>query len=638
MLFKRDCRYRLCTGISVSDIHVIGILFLMLFTAIPTGAQDLNPPYPRFGIFTFSGGEDACIDMFKYFDVIAISPDLNMGQKYRTAYPDAILLGTSGSLIAYGMGEQPEAWYYHDINGERITLWTGTYLMNNTIICPLVDLGDGYGPKRYIDQAALNVEQEIDFNVYDGVFHDWWWGGVGYDAKVRGDLNQNGVVDRDEWGIDSLRTVWEEGIKTFHALEYDIPNLKYVDIQIGSDWNIWPHVNGACFEDWPIYNGPWERWRKIYNDDATNTKDPKIMIFDSAISHFNNAFPTVPYKNNYHSVRFGLSSCLLTSSFFYVDEGGQIGHHGNVHIYDEFEAKGALGYPRTDMVKLEGKPLASTTYASGVWLRFFDHGVSIVNATGMTQTITASEIASLDPVGGSQYYRFQGGQDPDFNDGTPVTDVNPLELWGDIHSANWADNEVYGDGTMLFRTRKLFITPIVIDNNENNQTSPGSEPVSYQGGWVLSSDGADYYALYTGRDYGPYQPDAFAWSPEGNGGNVAVYTPTIGLAGYYEIFEWHGYRGSSPSSYQLSSQVPATIYYGNNRDTTVTINQTNNFGQWNSLGLFYFDKGTAGRVEISNNTSGIVISDAIEFVFNSSPEGFDTTPPAPPEGVEVFEN
>ena len=614
------------------------MLLLPAIWIIPAGAQDLNPPYPRFGAFTFSGSEDACVDIYKYFDVIAIPPNAAMGQKLKSANPDVILLGTSGSLIAYGMGEQPEDWYYHDINGERILLWTNTYLMNNTIICPLVDLGDGYGPKRFIDHAVHNVQQEIDFSVFDGVFHDWWWGGMGYDGKVRGDLNQNGVVDLDEWGIDSLRYVWQEGIREFHQMEYQLSGIQYVVIQIGADWNIWPHVNGACFEDWPIYNGPWARWRKIYNDAATDTKDPRIMLFDSAISHFDNAFPTVPYKNNYRSIRFGLSSCLLTSAFFYVDEGGQIGHHGNVHIYDEFEAKGALGYPRGDMVQLEGKPLGPSTYASGVWLRFFDHGVSIVNASGMTQTITASEIASLDPVGGSQYYRFQGGQDPDFNDGTPVTNANPLELWGDVHSANWADDEVFGDGAMLFRTRKLFIAPIVIDNNENNQTSPGSEPVAYQGSWVLSSDGEQYYALYTDRNYGPFQAEAFAWAPEGSGENVAVYTPNIGLAGYYEVFEWHGYRGYSPTSYPLSSQVPAAIYYGNNQDTTVTINQTVNFGQWNSLGLFYFEEGTTGRVEISNNTNGIVMSDAIQFVFSSSPEGFDTIPPAPPEGVEVIEN
>jgi hypothetical protein len=603
---------------------------------IMISAQDMNPPYPRLGIFTFSGSTDACVDVFQYFDIIATPPNVEMAQKYLSAYPNKTLLGTSGALLAYEIPNIPEVWYYHDINGERITLFGDYWLMNLTTLCPRVDMGDGAGPVQYIEYAAKNVQSEIDFNTYDGVFYDWWWWGPGYDAKVRGDLDGNGVSDRDEWGIDSLRVVWQQGVIQFHELTRQIPGNQYEVVQVGSDDPvIWQYFNGACFEDWPIYNGPWERWRKYYNDTKTTTRLPKIMIFDSAISHYNNSFPTTPYKNNYRSVRFGLSSCLLTSAYFYVDEGGQIAHHGNVHIYDEFETKGQMGYPRTDMIKIEGKTIASTTpYASGVWLRFFDSGISLVNATGLTQNISASEIAALDPVSGSRYYRFRGGQDPIFNNGEEVTDVNTLELWGDTHTANWGTTlEVFGDGALLFRSPKIFVTPIIVDNNENNQTSPGSEPVSYAGSWIPDSNGEKYYAIYTDRDYGPFQPSAFAWSSAGSGENTARYTPTIGLSGLYEVLEWHGYLGSAPSA-DLSSDVPARIVYDGGQTQTVTIDQARNFGKWNSLGTYIFRQGSAGYVELSNNTGGIVISDAIKFVLQS-PVDFDSQAPGAPQGVEV---
>ncbi|MBN1779886.1 hypothetical protein JW948_02075 [bacterium] len=597
-------------------------------------AQALNIPYPRLGIFTFSGQTEASVEILKDFDVIAFPPDALMAQRYKAANPDVILLGTSGSMIAYDMGAMPEAWYYHDINGQRISLWEGAWLMNNSILCPRVDLGDGYGPKRFIDHQVLDIQQKIDFLYFDGVFHDFWWSGPGSTAKATGDLDGNGVADMQEWGIDSLRYVWETGLIQFHEMEYQIPGIKYVVVQVGSDGTLWPNFNGACFEDWPTLNGGvWERWRKYFNDTKTNTKLPKIMLFNNGLSHFDRFYPEYPYKNNYRAVRFGLSSCLLTESFYFVDEGNLLAHHGNVHIYDEFEAKGMLGYPRTDMVKIEGKPLAATNYASGVWLRFFDNGVSVVNATGQTQTVTASEIAALDPVGGSRYYRFRGGQDPDFNNGEEVTNGNPLELWGDTHELNWTTvPEVFGDGAMLFRSRTTLITPIVVDNNENNQTSPGSDPVSYSGSWVMDSNGQKFYAFYTGRNYEVFQPDGFAWSQGGSGSSTARYTPGIGLTGEYEVFEWHGYLGSAPGG-DLSSNVPAKIVHAGGQ-ADVTINQTANFGKWNSLGTYTFQEGSAGYVEISNNTSGIVISDAVRFVFRSS-SAYDVEAPDPPQGVEV---
>ncbi len=615
-----------------------GFAALILTAAPGARSQDFNPPYPRFGITTFSGQTHASLDILKDFDIIAITPNADQARRFKAQNPNVIMLATAAMfinerLLLNGVENLPEAWFYHDVSGNRFEMWNDVYQMNISPFCPRLDMNDGYGSGPYVDYALRWVRSHVDFTAFDGIWHDWWWNNPGWAQARTGDFNNNGIADKDEWGgVDSVNAVWWRAVHAYHDREYQIPGLKYIVVQIGGI--PWPSVNGGVYEDFPLYNGPFDYWLSHYTDALTTKKTPTLNIFDMAHRFYYQHFPTEPYKNNYRAVRYGLATSLLSQSFFYVDEGNDLGHHGNVFIYDEFEAKGKLGYPLSAPIKLTGKPLASTPWASGVWVRFFDNGVSIVNATGLNQTVTASELAAVDPSGAAAYYRFLGGQDPSANNGQQVTDANPVSLWGDIQTAVWNDPEVFGDGAMLFRTRRTLITPIVVDNHVNNQTSPGSDPIQYTGAWVLSSDGDKFYAFYTDRAYATFQPDGYAWSPPGSGENAAVYTPTIGTPGMYEVSEWHGWRGASETSFPLSAAVPVRLVCSG-KDTTFTINQTRNFGQWNRLGVFPFDKGKTGKVTITNKTSGIVLSDAIRFVYKGPVSGYDTTPPSAPRDVRV---
>ena len=94
---------------------------------------------------------------------------------------------------------------------------------------------------------------------------------------------------------------------------------------------------------------------------------------------------------------------------------------------------------------------------------------------------------------------------------------------------------------------------------------------------------------------------------------------------------------SSPTSYTLASNVPAKINYGTGQDTTVFINQRKNFGKWNSLGSYAFPKGDSKTVELSNDANGVVISDAIRFVYKGPSENYDAEAPAAPTGVKVIQ-
>ncbi|MBN1781066.1 VCBS repeat-containing protein, partial [bacterium] len=609
---------------------LIPILFCMMLEA-----QTPDPPYPRLGLFTFTAGRsdymEANLDLIKDFDIIAFPPTEGAALAYRAQDPDRIILGTSGCMIAYGMSNIPDCWYYRMADGSRQLLFGSSYLMNLTINCPLVDRGNG--PERFIDYAARHLLVEMDFSLYDGVFYDWWWSGMGSYAKTHGDLDSSGVADYYEWfggnttlALDSLRYVWQEGLRQFHTMQNALPGNPYSVLQVGADWNIWPYVNGVCFEDWPVLNGLFKYWRQIFNDTQTqDCRDPRMILMNASHRHYQNQFPVTPYKNNFKAVRFALGACLLTSGYFFVDEGNAKypdyngvlgnGHHGNTHIYDEMAGKGRLGYPLTDMLMIPGKTLAATPYADGVWIRFFDNGVSVVNATGVDQSVYASDLAALDPAGPSSYYRFRGGQDPEFNNGCEVTDADPLVLWGSTAVLNgWTYAEVFGDGTMLFREPDTLITPIIIDNHVNNYTSPGSERINHAGSWNLTSDGEKFYAYYTQRNYGPFQPDGFAWSYAGSGSNTAVYVPTIGLAGFYEVSEWHGYRGNEPTDYPNATNVPVHLEHAGG-DTVILVNQSVNHAQWNSLGVYPFIEGTTGQATLSNQANGYVMADAMKFAF-----------------------
>ncbi|MBN2105226.1 hypothetical protein JW835_14410, partial [bacterium] len=153
------------------------ILFLILDISI--FAQDFNPPYPRIGGFTFTTGVnetmEAHVDILKDFDIICFPSSSNAALAHKALRPDRPILATSGCFWAYQNSETPEEWFYHKADGGLIPLFNDYYLMNLTTLCPYVDLGDGHGPKQFIDHCLDLLPEDIDFTIFDGVFFDWSW-------------------------------------------------------------------------------------------------------------------------------------------------------------------------------------------------------------------------------------------------------------------------------------------------------------------------------------------------------------------------------------------------------------------------------------------------------------------------------
>jgi PKD repeat protein len=147
-------------------------------------------------------------------------------------------------------------------------------------------------------------------------------------------------------------------------------------------------------------------------------------------------------------------------------------------------------------------------------------------------------------------------------------------------------------------TQVLTVEDIPIEVEIDN----GGSNTSYTGTWGVSG-GPNPYG--TGS----------LWSRDG-----ATYTwtfsPTVSF--YYEVFMWWT---EYPSR---SANVPVDIEYLDGI-STVYINQQENGGQWNSLGIYYFEAGSNYRVTITAQPGpSSTCADAVKFVKTTDP---GTNPP-----------
>ncbi|MCG8604822.1 hypothetical protein MJD09_07480, partial [bacterium] len=258
------------------------------------------------------------------------------------------------------------------------------------------------------------------------------------------------------------------------------------------------------------------------------------------------------------------------------------------------------------------------------FVRFFDKGVSIVNPTGAAVTVTDGDLASLDGYRGP-YYRFRGGQDGEFNNGEKF---DLIELWGGYHYRPKGDI-LLGDGIILLDHQRTVVSEIIIDNN-NMDSSAGSDPAVYTDGWKETAEGDLYWNQKIRTDRGWYPHIYIAG---GDGSQTATFTPNIGVPGKYEVFEWHG----SVNHGQMARRVPHKIIHAGG-STTKYVDQRANQGRMNSLGLYTFAKGKKGKVIISNETNGMVIADMILFKYrgeDGNVDTVDTQAPTAPKGVAV---
>ncbi|MDZ7725247.1 MAG: hypothetical protein U5R06_21130 [candidate division KSB1 bacterium] len=487
---------------------------------------------------------------------------------------------------------------------------------------------DGKHVWDYLAEEILLREFDWESELYDGVSHDALSPRLPI-TSITMDMNLNGIDDFIEMGsnpyaasrysIDPHRReyieLWfERESELMEQLTPDLPNLQFGNAG-GPCPFFFDQLNGHLYEGFLR----WSSWTLLKNDclqwmNANREKNrPSLMFIEDYIpekwSHDG--------KDRFNKMRFGLTTALLFDCYY----GMTFGDFYYIMLwYDEFETD--LGYGTSD-------PFVQ---ANGLWVRYFDKGVAVCNPTGMNQTLSPSDLDGT-------YYRLKGGQDPETNNGE-IFD-QPIELYGHDYG-----DDLRGDGIIMFTTPTTSVSDIIVDNFYHHSTSPGSEPVELTGNWGRYITAGyyewdknnPYYSQFGGgQSIGEFD-EAYGYHAvsAGDGEASATWRPTIGVEGYYEISEWHGWHGDEPHSYNEASNVPFEIVVESNKIIQGVIDQTKNYGQWNQLGYVYLPKGQSAYVQINNSTDGWVIADAVRFKYLGENATPDTTAPEPPSNIRII--
>ncbi len=494
-------------------------------------------------------------------------------------------------------------------------------LQNITPFAPLVNGIPVW--KHFIDKRFDPAKQ--DFSHFDGVFYDAFRFAFWPDDISGGiDIDYNHINDFDEHGLAWFNQQWADGVDKM--LTYEREKLLQVNpgkpavigINCGSvlEGASLELCDGMMWEGFMRFASTWEDMLRVNRLWEAKHNPVYTMIEDYDPENRRDYS-----KNKFPYMRYGLTTALMAGSYY----GRTFGDYYYISLYyDEFDTD--LGQPVSAPQKMN----------NGTWARFYERGVAISNPTGNNITVADADLRTLTGYAGP-YFRLLAGQDPVFNNGERFTNVT---LQGTA-----ADRPKYikGDGIILVTAPDTVVSDIFVGNCFNNDTSPASSPVVLSGSWSEIKDPSTQ-VFNDARN-----PCFSQWSDDSKDGigyaaasdpatpSTATFTPMIGVAGYYEISEWHGWAGSSESNVLEASNVPYQIIVNNQVKSTGQINQNKNYGKWNRLGVVYFPAGHVSSVKLHNTgVNGVVLADAMRFRFLGQSADVDVTPPAAPRNVRVI--
>jgi hypothetical protein len=684
---------------------IFTILIVMVILMTVASAQDrFNPPYPRMAMFdmthfgawpNYSPGTR--IDMLEKYDMLILyafsdNNDQVMAQEMRRRNPDQILLASGingiwvndppnfmlhrsyrGTLLEDIEPGQP-SFHVDTVEGadlgvysaDRVYLWIGDeiirvtsidkeenifYVVSDTsypgavneqhfagdsVLSAIRDQGPGLyctfseysptlnGQRSWEYMAEKNIDREIPYytGLYDGVFHDFFAYSL-YIGHFTFDLDYNGVSDPEEHSNNWISNTWGYGRDLFVETELAEMQEAYpggahlLNLNTGSALTDYYNLcSGHMFEGFQRFS----EWSYVKYDATTwinNHSGPNTnFIFDY--------FPENKFyngKNRFTEVRFGLTTAMIFECYYARTAGDT---YYLMFWYDEFETD--MGYPVGDYYEL----------SNGLVARNFTNGCVVCNPTGSPQILSASDLQ------GGPYYRFLGGQQPDWNNGELFNGT--LELSG----ADYGPRNLRGDGILLFNEPTVCVNDIIIDNYFNNGTSPGQDSSAFQlvGNWRdLTARGFEdltlcnpFYSQLANEMRNGYFNGAYGYNAcyAGEGEKEAIWRPFIGVPGWYKVSEWHGWHGDLPGTVDEATNVPFEVVVSGEVKLRGIINQQLNYGQWNRLGYVYLPRGTDGYVKITNDANGTVIADAMNFHYMGTDYVPDTTPPASPQNIQVY--
>src|SRR3990167_2604919 len=280
------------------------------------------------------------------------------------------------------------SWWLQDGQGKQKSIWPNTSALN---------IHSGWS-----DYLASFVKTDIlSTGLWNGIFYDEVSDGISWISPI--DTNQDGKVDT----ASEANTNWNNAYIHLFSKTRSLVGKNPIIITNGSSNPAFAsHVNGRMFESFPT---PWEgdgSWTTVMNNYLSlqeKTTYPPIFILNGNTGN-------TGQKNNYQSVRFGLTSTLLGNGYFGFDFGTE--NHAQLWQYDEYGVY--LGNPKTKAKNaLLQSSSPSNTVSPGVWERDFEEGKVVVNTTNNTQTVRL----------GGKFEKLHGTQDRSVNNGSIVSRV-----------------------------------------------------------------------------------------------------------------------------------------------------------------------------------------------------------------------
>ncbi|MBN2081848.1 hypothetical protein JW859_06520 [bacterium] len=329
-----------------------------------------------------------------------------------------------------------------------LRFWAGSYICNLSETCPRAQLHGASEPELFSEYSfRMSKTDAADWFWYIGGEQDGFCLDLMADtitwtlwADTRSiDLDQDNKSDK----LSELDASWKAGIDRVTALfRADFPGKAVIrnncrgrryEINDGECFMSWPHFQWA---DWDMEdtNGKTKYWHRFFFGHEAEERGGIVQFvefggqpnythietcdFETDLdfyAHPELKNPDKPewYKPNYQKMRWGLTSALISGTYYvyviHTDGHGQLG----LLWFDEYDdshlgngqGRGYLGQPITGIQKLVTH---KKNKAWGVWGREFDNGFVICNPLEYDAEV---------PLPPGQWQRLKGSQDQDVNTG-----------------------------------------------------------------------------------------------------------------------------------------------------------------------------------------------------------------------------
>lgn len=284
---------------------------------------------------------------------------------------------------------------------------------------------------------------------------------------------------------------------------------------------------------------------------------------------------------------------------------------GNLVVIDYFQRDPVNPSVAPAIVAIDNAPAAGVVY-SGTWSHLTADAKYYAKTSSNSSSVGAYADFSFTGTGVRLYGSKGGGfgkVNVSIDGGTPVS-VNAYQDLITEHQSVLFEATNLSPGAHTLRATVATKDPassgntIALDLVQAITAASGSMDiikdntdatgVTFAGAWSSSTSVSGFY----GTNY--------VSSPAGTT-NTATYTPTLPVAGTYEVFgRWT----------QLNNRATVVPFEINSAGGTATVNKNQRMegSQWVSLGVHAFNAGTSGNVVIrSTGTDGYTIADAVRF-------------------------